>query len=638
MRNLYLKGACMLLALSISANSFAEDKKIPNYSTTPRKDVPEEFKWKIEDIYASDEAWQKDKDNLKKLISQIDETSKDWTSSAQKMLSMFRLSDDIGKLSARLAQYAVRQSDMEISNPKFTVMKGEIQAIGVEYGMKMSFMNDDLRNLDEKTFQGYLKEVPELKDYKFTVEQVFREKPHILTSEQQKIMSLTGLFSPAISQTAGILNDVDIPAPEVTLSNGEKVTLNYANYSLYRASKNADDREKVMKTFWENHKKYENTFAALFDGGMKQDLFRARATNYKTCLEARLFGEDIDTSVYMTLISKVNSNLSPLHRYLKLKQSLLGLEKMRYEDIYASAVKKVDKKYTFDEARQIIMESVKPLGEEYTKAVGRGFTERWIDIYPNKDKQTGAYSTGVYGVHPYIKMNYSGTYSDMSTLIHELGHSIHTYLSERNQPYADYGYTTFLAEIASTFNENLLMDNILKNEKDDMLKLFILDSFLERARATIYRQTLFAEFELAMHQRVEAGKSLTAEWLNKTFLDLTRKYYGHDKGVMEVGDYIQCEWSTVPHFFRSFYVFQYSTGIIASMALSENLLTGKPQALDKYLSLLKAGGSDYPLNILKKAGVDMRTAEPYEAAFRKFDSLVGEMEKIVDRLKKDGRM
>jgi oligoendopeptidase F len=481
---------------------------------------------------------------------------------------------------------------------------------------------------------GYFSEEPNLAPYKFTVEQLLRSKKHMLPLAEEQLLSLTGIYSSNISEAASILNDVDIPAPTVTLTDGSKVELNYANYYKYRTAKSPEDRAIAVRGYWKNHKQYENTLATLFDGGMKMDLFNAKARKFNSCLQARLFQDNIDTTVYYQLIKEVNANLPSLHKYLKLKQKMLGLETLKYEDLWASSVKSVNKVYPYDEAKKLVQNSLVVLGSEYADGLKQAFNNGWIDVYPNKDKESGAYSDAIYDIHPYVKMNYDGEYSNVSTLAHELGHAMHSYLTNRNQPYSNSNYTTFLAEIASTFNENLLMDYLLKNETDDNLKLFIIDQFLERARQTIYRQALFAEFELAMHQKVEEGKTLTADWLNQKYLELTRLYYGHDKGVTLVDDYIEIEWSKIPHFFYNFYVFQYSTGIISSMALSQNIITGKTGAVDKYLGMLKSGNSDYSIKLLQNAGVDMMTSDPYDAAFKRFDDLVAEMEKIYERVSK----
>ncbi len=623
-----------LLAGSFAFTVSAQDAVIPDYSTTPRDQVPNEYKWNLTDIYSNYELWNADKAEVNTLLGKIKDQAKSWTSSAKNMLDMFKTSDKLELKLYHLYSYARRQYDMEMSNSTFNQMKGEIQSIYVDASMQLNFMNDDLLKMDEKTLMGYFNEEPNLAPYKFTVEQLLRSKKHMLPLAEEQLLSLTGIYSSNISEAASILNDVDIPAPTVTLTDGTKVELNYANYYKYRTAKSPEDRAIAVRGYWKNHKQYENTLATLFDGGMKMDLFNAKARKFNSCLQARLFQDNIDTTVYYQLIKEVNANLPSLHRYLKLKQKMLGLETLKYEDLWASSVKSVNKVYPYDEAKNLVQNSLKVLGSDYADGLKQAFNNGWIDVYPNKDKESGAYSDAIYDIHPYVKMNYDGEYSNVSTLAHELGHAMHSYLTNKNQPYSNSNYTTFLAEIASTFNENLLMDYLLKNETDDNLKLFIIDQFLERARQTIYRQSLFAEFELAMHQRVEEGKTLTADWLNQKYLELTRLYYGHDKGVTLVDDYIEIEWSKIPHFFYNFYVFQYSTGIISSMALSQNIITGKTGAVDKYLGMLKSGNSDYSIKLLQNAGVDMMTSDPYDAAFKRFDDLVAEMEKIYERVSK----
>jgi len=617
---------------------FTQEKKIPDYSQTPRKDIPVEYTWKIEDLYATIDDWKKDKDLFQQMVNKFDEISKGWTESADKMLAVFELADELYLKGEKLFSYASNSSNMELSDPVYQMMKGELQSIYVQVGTKFAFMREDILKMDDNIMQGYFKTQPKLENYRMNYVEIKRSKDHILPQEQEQLLTQTGLFMGVPSQAANLLRDVDMPPKEITLSDGKKVVLNTANFMKYRAGKIPEDRTLVMNTFFGNYKQYENTLAALMDGNIKQHFFNAKVRKHKDCLSAKLFNDNIDENVYYSLIKYMHENLSPLHRFMKLKKELLGLEKMRYEDIYASAVKSVDKLYTYDEAVNLVLEAVKPLGDEYVSDLKKGFESRWVDIYPNKGKQTGAYSSGMYGVHPFVKMNYDGKYDAVSTLAHELGHSMHSFLSDKNQTFNNSQYPIFLAEIASTFNENLLMDYMLKNEKDDLFKLYLIDSYLDQLRGTMYRQTLFAEFELAMHQRVESGKTLTPDWLNKKYLDLTKEYYGHDKGVMEVGDYIQNEWSYIPHFYMNYYVFQYSTGIISSMALSKNVLDNIPGARDKYLGMLKAGGSDYPMEILKKAGVDLTQEQVYKDAFKRFDDLVNEMEKIVAKLKAEGKL
>jgi oligoendopeptidase F len=624
-----LAGTCTVLA---------DDTKIPDFSSTPRSQVPVQYTWRIEDLYPSVEAWTGEKERVVRLIGQVDKMSADWTTTPQKFLGLYRLIDSIGVLSSRLMSYASNQSNMELSNNLYRKMQGELQSIFTDYSARLAFVNDDILKMNSKVLQGYFVGEPRLGEYRFRVDQVVRAREHVLPKDEQRIVSLTGLFAGAPEQAAGVLNNVDVPAPEVTLSDGARVTLNFAGYMRYRGAKNAADRSLVMRTFWAHRKQFENTLAVLQDGAIKQHLFTAQVQKYSGCLQARLFDDNIDTTVYHNLIAVVRQNLGALHHYLRVRRQLLGLDTLRYDDVYASAVRSVNREFTYDEARSIITASLQPLGSEYGVTLKKGFDDRWIDIYPNKDKEQGAYSGGVYGVHPFIKMNYNGNYDAVSTLAHELGHALHSSFADRTQTYGNAGNTTFLAEIASTFNEHMLMDQLLKTGKDDMFKLFLLDRYLDGMRGTIFRQTLFAEFELAIHRHVEEGKTLTPDWMSETYLSLTRTYYGHDAGVMRVDDYIQNEWSIIPHFYLNFYVFQYSTGMIASLALSDRVLKGTAVDRDRYLGMLKAGGSAYPLDILKNAGVDMTSTAPGVAALKRFDALVGEMETIMGRLKQQGKI
>ncbi len=629
-----LLGNLLLLPLLMVAQEKKMEKNIPDYSLLERKEVPVEYTWKIEDLFPSLEAWQAEKEVVAGLIAQVDEKAKGWTASARAMLAFLDLVDRIDLKSSRLSSYASHQSNTDMGSTVFQGMEGDMRSMLVGLNSKLSSMQADILALGSEKFAAYLEVEPGLAIYRFNIESILREKEHILPGDQQRIASLTGLFSGATGRASGMLNDVELPPTEITTSDGQKVILNYPAYMRLRASKNAADRSLVMKAFWNNQKKFENTLAILQDGAIKQHWFNAQIHNYPDCLSARLFGENISPAVYHQLIRSVHEFLPAFQRYLALKQKMLGLPKFRYEDVYASAVQAVDKTYPFDEARKLISDALKPLGKDYAAGLKQAFDNRWMDLYPNKGKESGAYSGGVYGVHPYIKLNYNGDYDAVSTLTHELGHAMHSQFSNLTQPYATSDYTTFLAEIASTFNEHLLLQHLLKNEKDDLFKLYLLDNYLDGFRTTLYRQTQFAEFELAMHQRVEQGQTLTADWLNRKYLELARLYYGHDKGVCQVDDYIEVEWDRIPHFYLNYYVFQYSTGLIASMALSDMVLNGGKNEQARYLELLKAGGSNYPLAILKKAGVDMTTPEPYTAALKRFDKLVGEMEMIVAKLKK----
>lgn len=628
--------ACVILA-SVQVTR-AQEKKVPDYSAKSRSEVPVGYTWRIEDLYPTLDAWKADQAKVRSLMGQLDERERNWTATSTRFRSLYQLADSVNLIGGRLYAYASHQSNVDMGNPLYRSMQGELQSMFAEFGARMAFRNDDILKMDEKKLKGFFADDPAMARYRFRVNEVLRARDHVLPKDQQSIVTMSGLFSGATQEAADVLNNVELPPATITLSDGKPLTLSVAAYMRNRGSANRADRSLVMHAFWENHKKFENTLASMLDGGIKSHLFAARTGHYASCLHARLFDDNIDTTVYTQLIATVRSNLGPLHRLLRLRQRLLGLDTLKYDDIYASAVRSVDKQYSYAEAEQIVKECTAPLGPEYAAGLGHAFADRWVDIYPNKGKQLGAYSGGVYGSHPFVKMNFNGDYEDVSTLAHELGHAMHSYLANGTQDFGNSSYPTFLAEIASTFNENLLIEYMLKHETDDLVKLSILDAYLDQVRGTIFRQALFAEFELAMHRRVEEGKTLTADWLTDQYIALTRAYYGHDAGVMRVDDFIGNEWSYVPHFYMNFYVFQYSTGMIASLALSDMVLHGGKKELDRYLTMLRSGGSDSPLVLLKNAGVDMSSAAPGQAALKRFDSLVSEMEKIVDRLKAQGRI
>jgi oligoendopeptidase F len=622
----------------LSVYGFSQDKKIPDYSLTERKDIPVEFTWKLEDLYPNLDAWKNDKEETKKIMNKVDELSKDWTSSPQKMLALLDLIDNVNLKAEKLSSYIQMSSDADMGNAIFQNLKGELQEMYVQFSSKLAFINADIIKLGKEKFASYLKAEPKLKPYDFRIYDILRSSAHILPEEQQRIVSLTNLFSDGPGNASSMLNNVEIPYPEVIMSNGQKVTLNLTNYLKYRKSKIADDRRLVWNTFWSNQKKFENTIAILLNTSTKKHFFNAQVNKFPDCLSSRLFEDNIDTSVYYQLLRSVHENLAPLHRYLELKKRMLGLDKFMYQDIYMSAVKNVDKKYTYEEAQKIIIEAMKPLGTDYTDVLKTAMENHWIDVYTNKGKQSGAYSQGVYGVHPYIKLNYNGEYNDVGTLSHELGHTMHSYYSNKTQHYEKSNYPIFIAEIASTFNEAMLLDYMLKNEKDDLFKLYILNNYLEDARNNLYRQAMYAEFELAIHKRVEEGKTLTSDWMDKKYLEFAYEYYGQSKGIIEIPDLVGIEWTRVPHLYYNFYVYQYSTGVISSMALCNMVINGGENEKNKYLDLLKSGGSDYAIPLLKKAGVDMTKKDAFNAAYKRFDYLVGEMEKLYEKLKSENKL
>lgn len=627
---------CLPLSLLLAAGGLrAETPTIPDYSQTPRAEVPDSYKFNIADIFPDENAWRKEFDLVKELATTIDEVAKDWTRSAAAMADLLERVATVNRRGERLFAWARLQNDMDLSNPEFTRMQTEFQNLAVEFGSRTSFIAPDLLAIGDDTVLAHIRSEPRLQPFAFQIEKILRARNHTLSSAEQTIVTRFGLFADTPAKVSTLLNDVDMPNAEVTLSDGTKVLLNENNYLKYRISKNPADRKTVVEAYWKNVLKYENTFAALLDGEMEKQVALARIHRFPTCLEATLFDNNIEPAVYHNVVSTVRNNLAPLHRFFRLKQKMLGLEELHYYDTPVPAAPTVEKFYPYEECQQHLLAAFKPLGQDYVNGIQQAFSGRWIDLYPNLGKQGGAYSFGIYDVHPFIKMNFSGRYNDMSTLAHELGHAMHSMLSNANQPYPTARYAIFTAEIASTFNEILLLKEVIRNTTDDRVKLSLLESFLERMRGTIYAQSMLAEFELAMHTQAEKGQPLTAKWLRETFASAYKHYNGVDQGVVKYDDTLAVTWASVPHFYRPFYVFQYTTGMVAATALADAVLNGGETERDRYLNLLKSGGKKFPLDLLRDAGVDMSKPDPILAAIRQFDSLVAEMEAIHARLPKD---
>jgi oligoendopeptidase F len=502
--------------------------------------------------------------------------------------------------------------------------------VGATFGAETSFVEPEILKLEPSKIDAFISSEPRLKVYSFYLHDILRRRAHTLSDSEEKILANSSVLASAPSDTYNILSNADFAYPSVTLSDGKSVKLDSAGFNLYRAVPNRGDREKVMSAFFSALGSFGATFGTTLNGQVQADVFYSKARNYASALEGSLDAANIPTSVYMHLIDGVNRGLPTFHRYLNLRKKMMGVPELHYYDLYAPLVASVDLTYTAEEAEKHVMAALKPLGPDYRAAANRAFNERWIDLYPTPGKRSGAYSNGgAYDVHPYMLINYNGKYNDVSTIAHELGHTMQSYLSNKTQPYPLASYPIFVAEVASTFNEALLIDYMLKTITDDATKLSLLGNYLEGIKGTVFRQTQFAEFELRAHEMAEKGEPLTGDTLSKLYADITKKYYGHDKGVCIVDDYVQHEWSFIPHFYRNFYVFQYATSFTASAALSEKVLAGDPAATKRYLTFLSAGGSKYPIDLLKDAGVDMTSDEPLNLTLQKMNRVMDEMEKIL---------
>jgi len=530
----------------------------------------------------------------------------------------------------RLAVYASLKADEDTRNATYQGMKDQVVQMAAAYGSEWAFVEPEILTMDPATLDLWIASTPGLKVYSFYLHDVLRRKAHTLNASEEALMARTVPMAAGSGNTANILLNADLPWATVTLADGKQARLDVSTYSAARASANRADRQKVMEGFFGSLEQFSRTLGSTMGTNVESAMFRAKTRHYDTTLAAALDGSNIPVSVYTALVDGVDKHLPSFHRYLKLRARILGIDQLHYYDLYAPLVADVPLNYTVEQAQTEVKAAVAPLGADYVAALDRAFRDRWIDYYPTQGKKSGAYmNPAAYDVHPYLLLNFNGQYTDMSALAHELGHAMHSWFASKAQPYQLYNYPIFVAEVASTFNEALLIDHELKKITDSKVRLALLGNYLENVKGTVFRQTQFAEFELRMHERAEKGEPLTGDALAKLYLDITRKYYGHDAKVCLVDDYIAHEWSYVTHFFSPFYVYQYATSFTASTALAEKVLVGDPQAVQRYRAFLAAGGSKYPIDLLKDAGVDMTTSEPLDLTIAKMDRVMDEIEKLL---------
>lgn len=607
-----------------------------SYSQQTREEIPAKYKWNLTDLYASDEAWRDAVESLTLKLDEIEQFKGTLTKSATNLLKVLEFNSELSKEASKIYLYAGMSSDLDTRDMKYNGMKQELQSLFSNFGAKAAFIQPEILAADWETIDGFLKEEPKLEIYRMGLENMFRTKAHTLSEAEERIMALSGMVSSVPQAVYGTFSNAEMPKPEVTLSDGSKIAIGSAEYGRYRASSNRADRETVFNAYWNNFAKFKASYGEMLYGNVKSDIFNARARHYESSLEASLYPNNIPVEVYHSLVDNVNENLPAFHRYLKIKQRMMGVDTLKYLDLYAPVVKDVDLKYSYDEATTLILEALKPLGKEYVSTVEKAVDERWIDVYPTPGKRSGAYSNGAfYDGHPFILLNYNDLYDDVSTLAHELGHTMQSYFSNKTQPYPTADYETFVAEVASTFNEVLLFNYMIDRVEDDDVKLSILMEWLDRFKGTLFRQTQFAEFELKIHEEAEKGKPLTGDEFSEIYADIVNRYYGHKEGVCHVDDYMHMEWAYIPHFYYNFYVYQYSTSFTASISLAEKVMSGDKQALDNYIEFLSAGGSDYPIELLKKAGVDMTSTEPFEKTIASMNKVMDEIEKILDKKEKE---
>jgi len=619
-RNTFSLFAAVVVALTLSVVAQERD----------RAKIPEKYKWNLTDMYRDVGAWRSAKEKLAADLSSLRSFKGRLTSSAVTLADALDKQYALDKELSRLYVYVSLLADQDTRDATHQGMRQEMTQLASQFSAEAAFVEPELLHAGKPALDGLIASEPRLKVYQFYLEDVARRGAHTLTENEEKILADAGPLADAPSSIYIILSNADFPYPSVTLSDGRQAKLDQAAYSDLRMLPNRADREKVMSTFFKALAGFSRTFGTTMNSEVQKVQLIRKSRRYDSALESSLNGPNIPVSVYTNLIDGVNRNLAAFHRYLKLRKRMLGVDELHYYDLYAPLVASVKLEYTAEEAQKLVVDAVAPLGMEYQSVIKRAYDERWIDLMPAEGKLSGAYSNGgAYDVHPYMLINFNGKYPDVSTLAHELGHTMQSYFSNKTQPYPLASYPIFVAEVASTFNESLLVDHVLKTIKDDNTRLSLLGNYLENIKGTMFRQTQFAEFELRMHQMADKGDPLTGDGLAKLYLDITRKYYGHDQKVCIVDDYIAHEWSFIPHFYRDFYVFQYATSFMASEALAAKVKAGDQAAKNRYLAFLNAGGSKYPIDLLRDAGVDMTEAEPLDLTMKTMNRVMDEMEGIL---------
>lgn len=590
-----------------------------------RSEVPEQFKWALEDIYATDENWAEDLQKLKAMPERITAFKGRLSESADTLYDFMLLSDEISVLCDSLGNYAQRRSDEDTANAKYQGFLGQLMNAYVAVNSAGSFETPEIISIEEDKLQKFYEDKPELKLYKRALDKLRRKKAHILSEAEEKILALTGEMGQSPENIYSMFSDADLRFPDAVDKDGKAHQVTHGSYIPLVQSDDRVLRKSAFESMYSTFDKFRNTCAATLSAQIKAVNFYAKARRYDSSLEAALDGTEVPVSVYKNLIEAVHDNMHYMYDYVALRKKLLGVDELHFYDLYTPVVPDADMKITFEEAKETVLKALAPMGEDYLAILKEGFENRWIDVYENEGKTSGAYSAGA-RVHPYVLLNHKDTLNCMFTLAHEMGHAIHSYLSNKNQPVVYSDYVIFVAEVASTCNEALLMQYLLKNTEDKKQRAYLINYFLEQFRTTLYRQTMFAEFELKINEMAAAGESLTAEGLNELYGELNKLYFGD--GIV-LDDEIKLEWARIPHFYYDYYVYQYATGYSAAIALSQRILKYGEPAVKDYIGFLKGGCSTDPISLLKGAGVDMATTQPINEALAMFGELVKKMEEAM---------
>ena len=592
-----------------------------------RQQVPVEETWNLETIYSSDEAWESDFQALKEKVPALIGFKGRLGESAETLYEALQLRDDLSRQLHKLYTYAHMRYDEDTANSHYQALNDRAGSLASQVSAQLAFMTPELLSIDENQIEAFMEQNESLRVYRHAFDELALERPHVLTEAEEAILAQAGDVLGQSSSTFGMLNNADLKFPKVKNEKGEEVELTHGLYITFLESADRSVREGAFKAMYGTYAQYLNTFASTLSGSVKKDNFYATVRKFESARQSALHHNAIPESVYDGLVEAVNERLDLLHRYVALRKRALGLDELHMYDLYTPLVKDVEMKVSYEEAKQWMVDGLAPLGEEYVQIVKDGLESRWVDVRETRGKRSGAYSSGAYDTQPFILMNWQDNVNNLFTLAHEFGHSVHSHYTRTSQPYPYGDYSIFVAEVASTTNEALLDDHLLKTRTAKEERLYLLNNQLETFRGTLFRQTMFAEFEHMIHQAAQEGVSLTPEYLNETYLELNKRYFGDE---IVIDEEISYEWARIPHFYYNYYVYQYATGISASAALSQQILEEGEPAVRRYIdNFLKAGSSDYPIEVLKAAGVDMTTKEPVLKALDQFEAVLEEMESLL---------
>ncbi|MFD2443202.1 oligoendopeptidase F [Bacillus sp. CGMCC 1.16607] len=594
-----------------------------------RSEISVEDTWRLEDIFATDEAWEKEFQDVKGLIPDLKGYEGKLGESADTLYEALQAQDHLIGRVGKLYTYAHMRYDQDTTNSFYQGLDDRIKNLYSQAASALAYIVPEILSIDEVKIKGYLAEKEELKLYEHALDEINLQRPHVLSAKEEALLAEASEVLGSSGNTFGMLNNADLVFPSIKDENGEEVEVTHGRYSRFLENEDQRVRHDAFKAVYDTYGKFRNTFASTLSGNVKKDNFNARIRNYSSARHAALAANNIPESVYDNLVNTVNDNLHLLQRYVKLRKKVLGVKELHMYDLYTPLVKDVKMEVAYDEAKEMILKGLAPLGEDYINVLKEGFENRWVDVHENKGKRSGAYSSGTYGTNPYILMNWQDNVNNLFTLAHEFGHSVHSYYTRKTQPYPYGDYSIFVAEVASTCNEALLNDYLLKTIDDEQKRLYLLNHYLEGFRGTVFRQTMFAEYEHMIHQKAQNNEALTADSLTEMYYELNKKYFGEDDLIID--QEIGLEWSRIPHFYYNYYVYQYATGFSAATALSKQILEEGEPAVKRYLEFLSAGSSDYPIEVLKKAGVDMTSSQPIAEACKVFEEKLNEMESLLSK-------